>query len=104
MDIVISVSEPTKWFELAESCDSIKDYISMVRSHSCRVLRVQSSQWLKSAIVNAEDCLPLPLPSCSHAVGSGPVAAECILWRWKWLAKNCARVKRRLNVRAELPY
>ena len=23
-----------------------------------------------------------------NAVGSGPVAVECTLWKWEWLAKN----------------
>ena len=38
-----------------------------------------------------------------NAVDSGLTVAECTLWEWAWLAKNCARVKCRLKKRAELP-
>ena len=39
-----------------------------------------------------------------NAVGSGPETAECTPWKWAWLANNCALVKCRLRVRAELSY
>ena len=34
-----------------------------------------------------------------NAVDRGLAAAECTLWKWAWLAKNCARVKYRLKER-----
>ena len=33
-----------------------------------------------------------------NVVDSGPAAVECTLWKWGWLAKNCARVKCRTEL------
>ena len=37
-----------------------------------------------------------------NAVGSGPEAAECTLWEWAWLGKNCAQEICKIKDRAEL--
>ena len=54
-------------------------------------------------IVNNGVVYPYPSRSVVYnAVVSGPAAAECTLWVWAWLAKNCAQVKCRLKDTAEL--
>ena len=83
----------------------IKDFISTVRSGSCRFLRAQSTWRLERKSVNNGVVSPYPFLSIVYsAVVSGPAAAECTFWELAWLAKNCARVKCRLKVRAGLSY
>ena len=63
-------------------------------------MRAQSTWRLeRKKIVNNGVVSRYPSRSVEYnAVGSGPSAAECTLWKWVWLAKNCARVKCRLRV------
>ena len=93
-----------------ENCsNSTKDFISTVRSISCRFLRAQSTWKLESKNYKHSNGFVYCYPSRSAVytvVGRGPAAFECYLWKWVWLAKNCARIKIlcRLRVRAELSY
>ena len=47
-------------------------------------------------------CYPSRCSIVYNTVVSWLAAAECTLWEWAWLAKNCARVKCRLKERADL--
>ena len=92
---------------VTHTVNETKDFISTVRSVSCRFLRAQSTWWLECKSCKQQSCLPYP----SHSVVYNadiirPAAAECtcLEWEWAWLAKNCALVKCSLKVRAGLSY
>ena len=36
-----------------------------------------------------------------NAIDNGLATAECTLWEWAWLTKNCTRLKCRLEERAD---
>ena len=73
-----------------------KDFMSTVRSVSCRFLRAQSTWRLERKNRKQWSCLPF----CSvPRSGQQTRAAECTLWEWTWLAKTYMG---RLKVRAEV--
>ena len=107
---VVSLKSMCSWGSFLKNCiervplfrrSIIKDFISTVRSGSCRFLRAQSTWRLERKNVNNGVVSPYPFRS---VVYSGLAAAECTFWELAWLAKNCARVKCRLKVRAGLSY
>ena len=81
-----------------------KDFIGTVRSHSCRFLRAQSTTWRLDSTNSKQkqwSCLPLPLLFFSIQCCRQRVGGSLVHPRKK---KNCARVKCRLSVRADLSY
>ena len=91
-------NKPVYKGQLTRVYNQIINKITQLSIFACTVHLGSSVKILNNGVVSRYPSRSLVY----NAVNSGLAAAECTLWQWAWLAKNCARVKCGLKERSGL--